>query len=131
MAKSKPTRDQKARLLFNGGVRPIRTGPDAWTVHASSCPGVYEVRRDAGQLSCSCPDFARRGDPCKHILLTAQVEGSHQVRTCGRYIEARHNGVASYSAGCHVWCGHSRALVEPEKKKGCASFIDRAELIIV
>jgi SWIM zinc finger len=62
-------RQQKAQLLFNGGVRPTEIRKDTWTVRASSGPLVYEVRRDGGFLSCSCPDFTVRGGECKHILL--------------------------------------------------------------
>jgi hypothetical protein len=135
MTKPKLTRDQKARLLFNGGVRPTETGKDTWAVRAASGPLTYQVRRDDGLFSCTCPDFASRGDPCKHILLVqfaiAQVEDPRQARKCDRCIEAWHNRAASYSAGFHMWCGHSRALVEPEKKKACEWFTDRSELIIV
>jgi SWIM zinc finger len=62
-------RQHKAQLLFNGGVRPTETRKDTWKVPASSGPLVYEVRKDAGLFSCSCPDFTIRGDDCKHILL--------------------------------------------------------------
>jgi hypothetical protein len=77
----------------------------------------YEIRCDDGYYSCSCPDFTIRGIQCKHILLVQLAEGpQNKERKCDGCLEARHNGPAEFSAGCHVWCEHSRALVEPEKK---------------
>lgn len=138
MAATKPklTRDQKARLLFNGGVRPTETDKDAWALPASSGPLAYEVRRDDGQFSCTCPDFTARGGECKHILLIQlsiiqAEEPKDQAYKCDRCIEARNRGPASFNAGAHVWCEYSKALAEPEKKEGCEWFIDRSELIIV
>ena len=137
-SKPKLTRAHKAQLLFNGGVRPAEIRPDVWALPASSGPLVYEVRRDGGLLfTCTCPDYASgRAEECKHILLTqlsiAQAKGTKdQAHKCDRCIEARRDGPASFSAGAHVWCEHSKALAEPEKKKGCEWFIDRSELIIV
>jgi hypothetical protein len=127
------TRADRARVLFNEGVRPVENGRDSWSVQGSS---VYEVRCDDGLWSCSCFDFSMRGAECKHIMLVKLCVSKTKFKPpaaakCDRCIEARHGGPAEFSAGLHVWCSHTRALVEPQKKETCEWFADRSELIIV
>ena len=127
-------RQQKAQEFYEQGVRPVEIGRDVWTVQGSGAE-PYEIRHDDGYFSCSCPDFAIRGFQCKHILLvrlSQTVESDDQSKSkCDHCIEARHYGPAAFSCGAHVWCEHSKALVEPEKKKDCEWFLDRAQLVIV
>jgi hypothetical protein len=77
--KPKLTREQKARNLFNAGVRPIKTA-DGWEVMGSN-GAFYEVREELdGEWLCSCADFQFRGfgatatDLCKHIQLVRLCE---------------------------------------------------------
>jgi hypothetical protein len=53
--------DRAATIVERGGVHVERYG---WSV-ASECTAgkAYTVTADG---ACSCPDFARRGGPCKH-----------------------------------------------------------------
>jgi hypothetical protein len=124
----------KKRELHAAGVRPADTGPNKWSVSSERDPAtVYEVENLDGMWVCTCPDFAYRGGLCKHIILCqlSRSSGSDKPRPCDSCIEARHNGPAAYSAGCHVWCNHTKSLVEPEKKESCEWHIDRSRLIIV
>ena len=98
----------------NGG----KTNQDS---HATKKPSFFSMAASDQQKRDQTPGQYER----------PQVEDPRQARKCDRCIEAWHNRAASYSAGFHMWCSHSRALVEPEKKKGCEWFIDRSELIIV
>jgi len=73
MAKEKLTRAQKAKQLFDAGVRPIETA-DGWIVLGSK--DLYEVQElPDSSWTCNCPDMLYRGhggsgvDLCKHIQL--------------------------------------------------------------
>jgi uncharacterized Zn finger protein len=52
-----------------------------WTVRSKTQLGVVYVvtRDDAGNFSCSCPDFQYRRHTCKHILKVAmRIAGEKQ-----------------------------------------------------
>ncbi len=42
-----------------------RDGSKAYAVPSQSAPGLYHV---ADINTCTCPDFERRRQPCKHVL---------------------------------------------------------------
>lgn len=55
--------------------------PATWTVHSKTQLGVVYVvtRGDAGNFSCSCPDFQYRQHTCKHIKKIAmRIAGEKQ-----------------------------------------------------
>lgn len=68
------TRVERAeRIASSGGI--VRSG-ESWLVPSTSSEAVYRVALDGEQLRCTCPDFQRRHQPCKHIIATAIVAHS-------------------------------------------------------
>ena len=47
-----------------GAVEQVRE--DLFTVKSQSGPGAYRVTLGADRIECNCPDFIKRGLPCKH-----------------------------------------------------------------
>jgi len=43
----------------------LADGGKAYGIPSQRMPGQYHV---TGSQACSCPDFQRRGVPCKHVL---------------------------------------------------------------
>jgi hypothetical protein len=76
---NKLTREQKAKQLFDDGVRPIRTA-DGFMVLGSKGE-FYDIEELAdGTFQCTCPDALYRshqGEMCKHaelLLLVREFE---------------------------------------------------------
>ena len=46
----------------------IDKGRQGYRVPSQSGNGAYIVNTDPTKASCTCPDFAKRGRPCKHIV---------------------------------------------------------------
>ena len=42
--------------------------PDTFTVKSQTGPGLYRVVWKEGSLECNCPDYVKRGKPCKHAI---------------------------------------------------------------
>jgi hypothetical protein len=124
---------RKAQELHANGVTPVAVGPNKWSVGSECNPQVtYVVENNEDFWLCECPDFMVRGRECKHILLVQLTERrQNKGRKCDKCLEARHNGPAEFSAGQHVWCNHSKTLVEPETKGDCDWFLDKSRLVIV
>src|SRR2546426_2763620 len=60
-------REQKGMVIAaTMKVRMVHTG--GWRVPSQSFIGTYSVRATAEGHACSCPDFAERQLPCKHIF---------------------------------------------------------------
>ena len=85
MAYKSIPREQRARLLFDGGVRCVKT-QDGWEVPASKGASSYHIHHEGNELLCDCMDFATRsratGDGsityCKHLeLLLIQTGWNH------------------------------------------------------
>jgi hypothetical protein len=73
-AKKKPkeTRAQKAKKMYNSGMRAYPAAENMWYVKGSR-GDVYSVARlPNNEFSCTCKDFSLRGHECecKHIILT-------------------------------------------------------------
>lgn len=51
----------------------IARAGDMWLVPSQTGDAVYRVTLDGEQLRCTCPDFDRRQQPCKHIMAAAIV----------------------------------------------------------
>ncbi len=45
-----------------------KVSPDTFTVASQSGPGAYRVVWKEGDLECNCPDYVKRGKPCKHSI---------------------------------------------------------------
>jgi hypothetical protein len=120
--KVKLSREEKGRLLYDGGVRPVESRHNEWTVHSASNPEAYVVSKTEGDMwSCSCKDFSFRLMPCKHCYLVmrtiANDGGVLQVcETC----EHASNHNAPY-----LTCSWERAFVQHDKA-ACDHFIPHA-----
>ena len=121
---TKISREEKGRLLYDGGVRPVQTGHNEWTVHSAHNPEAYVVSRTEGDMwSCTCPDFSFRLIPCKHcycVMLSLASEIVHEVRETCETCERAANHAAPY-----VLCSWERAFV-PHEKVACAHYLPHA-----
>jgi hypothetical protein len=53
-----------------------------WSVESDCCPGLaYTV---SAHGACSCPDFARRGGPCKHAMAVQMQAASESLEAFGK-----------------------------------------------
>lgn len=65
-------RYERGRALAEGAT--IEKQGDAWIVPSSSGDTSYRVTLNGlGSVGCTCPDFRRRGEVCKHIIAAAVV----------------------------------------------------------
>ena len=72
------TREQNAQALADrGGIQRFMGG---WIVPSQSSDAVYRVSLRNGKLCCTCPDFRRRGGPCKHQQACAIVHRDQQTK---------------------------------------------------
>jgi hypothetical protein len=62
-------REQRGLALAAAGA--VTTTATGWTLKGRG--GVYTVALDCGALCCTCPDFCRRGVPCKHVYAVETV----------------------------------------------------------
>jgi hypothetical protein len=89
VSKPKLTRSQRARNLFNAGVRPVRTA-DGWLVMSSSGKEFYDVTETGGCLYCNCPDSVFRshqGELCYHAQLVELCLGFDRM-VCADDVDA-------------------------------------------
>jgi uncharacterized Zn finger protein len=63
--------DRAETLVRLGAVRPFLHAPGHYLVHDAEMHVV--IARARGPWSCSCPDYTRRRDWCKHGLAAALV----------------------------------------------------------
>ncbi len=66
--------DRAAALVQAGAVEPSLTGIPLWYVRSQTArDGHYYVvtERERGPWHCTCPDFERRANWCKHALAAA------------------------------------------------------------
>jgi predicted nucleic acid-binding Zn finger protein len=59
-------RRQKAEKIAKTEV--IKKDGKGWVVPSQSGKGYYNVAQEGTGLTCTCPDFQLRGQPCKHVL---------------------------------------------------------------
>jgi hypothetical protein len=64
-------RQTKARELADRG-RVVQQKDGSWVVFSLTSTGKYRVTLDP--VSCDCPDFELRQEPCKHVLAVRQAE---------------------------------------------------------
>jgi hypothetical protein len=75
------TRAERALALYEERGDAIRRiGPETYSVPSCSGRGHYVVKYGGLEESCSCPDFAYRGEACKHLL---SVGIMHAARRSG------------------------------------------------
>lgn len=75
------TREERAQSLIQSGAVTLVPGSRTARV-AGSGKNVYTVNRDG----CTCPDFQKRGGPCKHQLAAAEL--CRLYRACRREAKA-------------------------------------------
>ena len=105
VSRVKTTREEKARLLYDGGVRPVALSDSVWEIHSARRPESYLVQKWGGDnWECSCPDHVNRLAVCKHILLTQMCYEQHEVKTCETC------GRAKNRSAPYLWCDFERAF---------------------
>ncbi len=114
---NKLTREQKAKQLFDDGVRPIRTA-DGFMVLGSKGE-FYDIEKLAdGTFNCGCPDGyfrAHQGESCKHVLLVLMCQEFDQAASCDQCERASNLNAP------HVWCARDHAHYEHDRPV-CGSF---------
>jgi hypothetical protein len=116
MASVKTTRQERGRLLFDGGVRPVEIGPDKWVIRSAKTPRSYVVERWGGDnWACECGDSQYRGFVCKHAELVRMCIAAEEPKTC-ETCETCSN--AHNKKSIYVWCVYERANFEHEHTCG-------------
>jgi len=104
------TRAERALRLFEERGEDIRRiGPETFEVPSCSGRAVYIVRYGGLEESCSCLDFAYRGEACKHLLCVgiahaARRSGVREVRTVAVAGGDPFKAASKRRAGC-AGCG--------------------------
>ncbi|HWE35010.1 MAG TPA: SWIM zinc finger family protein [Isosphaeraceae bacterium] len=64
-----PTEARRQRGLAIAAVTKITEVNGQWVVPSQTGKGAYRVNLKAGPFvpQCTCPDYAERGEPCKHV----------------------------------------------------------------
>ncbi len=61
------TREERGKEIANKEGQIEKVGNYAFKVKSQSGHGFYEVKMTDKGMTCTCPDFQKRGLPCKHI----------------------------------------------------------------
>ena len=76
-----PSRELRGLALFREHADEIeRILPHTYSVPSCSGEKTYAVRL-APRVRCSCPDFERRGEPCKHVYCAEIVASKARRRS--------------------------------------------------
>ncbi len=76
-----PTRELRGLKLYRErGDEIERILPHTYSVPSCTGEKTYAVRL-APRVRCDCPDFERRGEPCKHIYCAEIVASKHRRRS--------------------------------------------------
>jgi hypothetical protein len=102
-------RAERALKLFEERGHLIRSvAPDTFEVPSCGMEGRrYTVRYGGHEESCSCPDFAYRGEACKHLLAVGIMHA------------ARRSGVALKQSFATV-AGDPFAYAGRSQRRGCS-----------
>ena len=64
------TREERGKAIVEKAGQIKKIDDHSFTVKSQNGHGVYEVKATETGMTCTCPDFIKRGVPCKHILAT-------------------------------------------------------------
>ena len=64
------TREERGKAIVEKAGQIKKINDHAFTVKSQTGHGVYEVKTTDKGMTCTCPDFIKRGQPCKHVLAT-------------------------------------------------------------
>ena len=64
------TREERGKAIVKKAGQIKKIDDHSFTVKSQNGHGVYEVKATETGMTCTCPDFIKRGIPCKHILAT-------------------------------------------------------------
>ena len=64
------TREERGKAIVEKNGQIKKVDDHSYTVKSQTGHGVYEVKATDKGMTCTCPDFVKRGLPCKHILAT-------------------------------------------------------------
>src|SRR5208337_2051523 len=64
------TREERGKAIVEKNGQIQKVDNNSFKVKSQSGKGFYEVKATPEGMTCTCPDFLKRGVPCKHILAT-------------------------------------------------------------
>ena len=64
------TREERGKAIVEKSGQIQKIDEHSFTVKSQTGHGIYEVKTTDKGMTCTCPDFIKRGLPCKHILAT-------------------------------------------------------------
>jgi transposase len=103
------TREQRGRAIVEKAGQIKKINDHAFTVKSQTGHGVYEVKTTDKGMTCTCPDFIKRDQPCKHILATRFYLEIQKDTPKGTITEKVH---LSYS---QAWAAYNQAQSEEIK----------------
>lgn len=64
------TREERGKAIVEKSGQIQKVNDHSFKVKSQSGKGFYEVKATSEGMTCNCPDFVKRGQPCKHIMAT-------------------------------------------------------------
>src|SRR5208283_1467551 len=64
------SREERGRAIVNKSGQIKKIDDHSFSVKSQTGNSVYEVKSTEKGMTCTCPDFITRRQPCKHILAT-------------------------------------------------------------
>lgn len=103
------TREERGKEIAEKVGQIQKVDDNSYKVKSQSGKGFYEVKATKDGMTCSCPDFAKRGLPCKHILATRFYLEIQQLTPKGIVTEKIHLTYAQ------AWSAYNAAQTEEIK----------------
>lgn len=118
----KTTREERGKAIADKNGQIKRIDDNVFKVKSQSKYGYYEVKSTGEGMTCTCPDYIKRGGACKHIIATRFYLEVHKDTPNGAVTEKVHLTHAQ------AWEAYNKAQME-EIKIFDALLKDLVELI--
>lgn len=103
------TREERGKVIAEKVGHIQKVDDNSYKVKSQSGKGFYEVKATEDGMTCTCPDFIKRGLPCKHILATRFYLEIQQLTPKGIVTEKIHLTYAQ------AWSAYNAAQTEEIK----------------
>jgi transposase len=103
------TREERGKIIAEKAGHIQKVNDNSYKVKSQSGKGFYEVKATDDGMTCICPDFIKRGLPCKHILATRFYLEIQQLTPKGIVTEKIH---LTYAL---AWSAYNAAQTEEIK----------------
>lgn len=103
------TREERGKEIAEKSGQIQKVDDNSYKVKSQSGKGFYEVKATKDGMTCTCPDFVKRGLPCKHILATRFYLEIQQLTPKGIVTEKIHLTYAQ------AWSAYNAAQTEEIK----------------